>query len=234
MRYAIVFSVFGAYLLAGAALLGGWGWLLAWPALSYLIVAAGYLGLGPRVFGKRGDGRRSWWAFVLLMPYLTLTWVLWHIYRRWGNRPCCHEVAPGLWLGRRPLRHELPADVALIVDVTAEFSPARGVVGGREYLTVPTLDGTPSREAEVRAVLARLAEQDGTVFIHCAAGHGRSALVAAGVLLARGLASDAKQAEEMLRAVRPGVRLNREQRRLLKQLVSSGALADSPGTENAG
>ncbi len=219
MKYVIVFGLFALYLAGLAVLLEGWAWLLLWPALSFAVVAAGYAGLGPRIFGKGSDGRLAWWAVVVLLPYLLLTWTLWHLHRRVRRAPPCHEVAPGVWLGRRPLHHELPADVVLVVDLTAEFFAARRVRDGRDYLVLPTLDGTAPDEQRVREVVARLREHAGAVYIHCAAGHGRSALVAAALLLARGLAADDRQAEALLRRVRPGVRLTPPQRRLLRQLV---------------
>ena len=220
MKYVVVFTLFALYLAGLAVLLEGWGWLLLWPALAFALVAAGYAGLGPGVFGKRGDGRLAWWAVLALLPYLLLAWTVWHLQRLLGREPCCHEVAPGVWLGRRPLGHEVPAGVVLVVDLTAEFFAARGVRAGRDYLVLPTLDGTAPDEARFRAVLAQLTGHAGPVYIHCAAGHGRSALLAAALLLARGLAADELQAEMLLRQARRGVRLKPAQRLLLRRLVA--------------
>jgi protein-tyrosine phosphatase len=108
-----------------------------------------------------------------------------------------------------------------VVDLTAEFFAARGVRSGRDYLALPTLDGTAPDEVRFRTLLASLADHPGPVYIHCAAGYGRSALLAAALLLARGLAADARQAEARLREVRPGVRLKPPQRRLLRRLVAA-------------
>ena len=91
MKYAFVFSLL-ALILAGLAVLhGGWVWLLLWPSLSFAIVAAGYAGLGPRVFGKDDAGRLSWWSIVLLLPYLLLTWGLWSLTRCISREPGCHD-----------------------------------------------------------------------------------------------------------------------------------------------
>jgi protein-tyrosine phosphatase len=218
MKKVVVFTLFALYLAGLAVVVEGWAWLLLWPALSFLLVAAAYAGLGPGIFGKSDTGRLAWWATLLLLPFLVLTWTSWHFMRRFSRQPCCHEVAPGLWLGRRPLGHDLPAGVVLVVDLTAEFFVARGVRAGRDYLALPTLDGTAPDEARARAVLAQLAEHPGPVYIHCAAGYGRSALLAAAVLLWRGLAADDRDAEARLRQVRPGVRLLPAQRQLLRRL----------------
>lgn len=226
MIYAFVFSLFALFLVAVAAGIGDWGWLLAWPALSFAVVAAGYAGLGPRILGKRDDGRLSLIRSIVLLPFLLFCWSVWHMRRLVLREACCHQVAPGLWLGRRPLAREVPADVGLVVDLTAEFWPARGVLAGRAYLALPTLDADSPDEARLRLFVAQVAAHSGPVYVHCALGHGRSALFVAAVLLARGLASDDREAVRMLRVARPGVRLNGRQRRLLRQVAT--ALARTP------
>jgi protein-tyrosine phosphatase len=217
MKYAFVFGLLGVYLVGLAAVLGGWGWLLAWPGASLLLVAAAFAGLGPRVFGKRLDGSVAWWALLALLPYLLLTWLLWQLLRLTSKEPCCHEVVTGIWVGRRAYARELPADISMVVDLTAEFPEPRGVRKGRSYVCLPTLDTTAPAAAALREVVRRVDEHSGNVYIHCASGHGRSATVAAALLLARGLATDVAQAESLLRSRRPGIRLTRVQRVLLER-----------------
>jgi protein-tyrosine phosphatase len=221
MKYAFVFGLLSVYVFAAAYLLGGWGWLLAWPAVSFLLVTAAYLGLGPRIFGKRSDGRHAWWAVALLLPFLLLTWVVWHLLRLVSREDACNEVAPRLWLGRRPLAAELPPGVDLVVDLTAEFTASAAVVTGRSYLCVPVLDTLAPSEQQLRDVIEHTAGWPGVVYIHCAQGHGRSALVAAALLLRRGLAVDAADAVALLRQARPRVGLQRSQRQLLHRFVET-------------
>jgi protein-tyrosine phosphatase len=219
MLYAAVFVLLSGYFVVVAFLVGAWGWLLLWPAVSFLVLAAAYAVLGPCVFGKRPDGRLAWWSLLVLLPVLLLLWGLWRLVRLFSREPVCTEVAPGLWLGRRAFVRELPPGVLLVVDLTAEFPAPSGIRSGRDYLALPTLDGIAPDEDSFRAALARVAACPGPVYIHCAQGHGRSALLAAAVLLRRGLAGDVRQAEAMLRQARPGVRLKPGQRRLLLRVV---------------
>jgi protein-tyrosine phosphatase len=216
MKYAIVFGLLAVYLAVMAAVLGGAGWVLLWLAVNSAILAAAYAGLGPGVLGKRANGRLAWWA-LLLLPYLGITWLVWHAQRLLSREACCDEVAPGLWVGRRPLPHEVPAGIDLVVDLSAELAEPRGVMRGRSYLCLPVLDTLAPAPAAFRELIARVAAWPGPVYVHCAVGHGRSALVAAAVLLARGLARDGTEAEAMLRRARPAVRLKPAQRRLLEE-----------------
>lgn len=217
MRYVVVFGVIALHLVIAALHLGGWGYALLWPAGSFILLAIAYAGVGPRLLGKWPTGRIAWWALLAFAPAFLLLWTLWHLHRRGSREAPAHEVAPGVWLSRRPLVGEVPTEVALIVDLTAEFPVARGLTAGREYLLVATLDGLATRLPAFREGVERVAAFEGAVLIHCAAGHGRSATFAAAVLLRRGLARDPGEAEERLRKVRPGVRLNAGQRRLLQR-----------------
>ena len=115
---------------------------------------------------------------------------------------------------------DLPDGIELVVDLTAEFAMAKGIANGRDYICMPTLDtGAPGQEAFVSA-LRRISECDGGVFIHCASGHGRSAMLAAAVLIDKGIARTAEEAERILQQARPGIRLKPAQKAMLEDLAS--------------
>lgn len=107
-----------------------------------------------------------------------------------------------------------------MVDLTAEFPEPAGVRNRPVYRCLPTLDGAAPEESAFRALVAEVAAWPGPVFVHCALGHGRTGTFATAVLLARGLAADAREAVRMVRAVRPGVRLAPAQQRLLDAVAS--------------
>lgn len=223
MKYVLVFGFLGLYLVLLGFTTEGWAWLMVWPGISFLLVAAAFGGAGPGVFGKRPDGTIAWWGWVLSGPYLGLTWGLWHLLRLMSREPCCHEVAPVLWLGRRVLAWELPPEVTLVGDLTAELPEPWGVATGRTYIALPTLDTRAPDELAFRKLVEKVAAWPEPVFIHCARGYGRSATLAAAVLMARGLVGSAQEAEARLRKCRPGVRLNKTQRELLRRMTSPGS-----------
>jgi protein-tyrosine phosphatase len=139
------------------------------------------------------------------------------------KEPVADEVAPKIWVGRRPRPHELPAGVAIVVDLCAELAELPSVVRRQDYLALPTLDSTsPTPLALARAVdrvLDVLAATGGSAFIHCAFGHGRSATVAAAVLIRRGDAT-LDDVEARMRAIRPRIGLNAIQRAALAAAVA--------------
>ena len=204
-------------------------WILLWPAAVWSAVAIVYVAHAPRVLGKRADGRHAWWAWLAWAPlfgYARLT----HELARWLTRePVADEVAPGVWVGRRPRVHELPEGVAIVVDLCAELAETAGVAAGRAYLSVPTLDATAPAPAQIARAVDAVLAANGAAFIHCAFGHGRSATVAAALLVRRGDAT-LEDVERQMRACRPRIGLNAHQRGALAEAVRLGG---TPGTAPA-
>lgn len=217
MRYGLTLAVLGAaigYLGCQAEFAS---WIIVWAGISFLLAGLAYCGLGVRVFGKRPDGTIALFAVLLLWPFLMLTWGLWHLQRILSREDCCNEVAPGLWLGRRAYETELPPDVDLIVDLTAEFPEPRDVIAGRTYWCLPTLDAVSPDAEAFRTLVEKVAAWTGPAYIHCALGHGRSATVMIAVLIAKGEAADLQEAESRVKQARPGSAIHPGQRRLLEQ-----------------
>jgi len=215
LRFGGLQLALGTGLLGCAAVLGGGAWLLVWPAVSVAVVGLGYLGLGPGIFGKRPDGSLRAPHFALLLPYHAVAWLRMNADGWLRREPPWHEVAPGLFLGRQVPARALPPATRIVVDLTAELPAPAGLADGREYHCLPALDTSVPRYEEFAALARRIAGEPAAVYVHCAAGRGRSATFAAAVLLARGLAQSPAEAESRLRAARPGVRLHAAQRALL-------------------
>jgi protein-tyrosine phosphatase len=220
MKYAAVFAVLGLMLAAYAIGFGGWGLLLLGPAASFLVVALAYAAARPGLLGKRADGHLARWALALHLPFFALTWGFWHGHRWLSRKPACHEVVPGVWIGRRLLPAEVPPGVTLVVDLTAEFPERPSVRSGRAYLCLPTLDGMPSALDPAVAAAEQAATWPGGVLIHCGFGYERTGVFAAAVLLARGHAADPAAALELVRVARPGVRPNPAQLLRLQEIAA--------------
>jgi protein-tyrosine phosphatase len=210
-----------AYWVWWAATTGGLAWLALWPAVSFGAMGLAYLGLGARVLGKRRDGTRPWPYLLLLGPYLLFGFVVWRL-RALSSEPVSNEVAPGVHVGRLPRRGDLPAAVTLVVDLTAEFTIPAAVLGPRAYLCLPTLDGFIPAEESLRELVRQASEHEGEMYVNCAYGHGRSALVAGAIMLARGQATSGEEATRLMKAARPGVSMSGAQRAMLDRLAGAG------------
>jgi len=194
-------------------------WVLLWPAAVIAFAWGVYLVEAPRAFGKRRDGTLALWAWIVWAPVFLYQWIAHELVRRFSAEPVGTEVAPGVWVGRRPRPHELPPDVAIVVDLCAEFHAARGVREGRRYVAIPTLDARAPAPAEIAQIVDEVLAAGGPAFIHCALGHGRSATVAAAVLVRRGDAA-LGDVEAKMRTARPRIGLNAHQRAALAAAVA--------------
>lgn len=220
--YAVTFTILAGALIWTAIINGGLAWILMWLALSFLIVAAAYGGVGSIVFGKRSDGTRSLWAMVCLFPYLVLLWVIWSVRRLVGHEPCCTQIVPGVWLGRRPYEYELPPQTACVVDLACEFAAAKGVTTKRDYISLPTLDTLIPAETDFLTALKRASTHSGEIYVHCALGHGRSAMFVAAILLDRGIVQTPAEAVQIIQKTRPAIRLSRQQLDFLEWYLVRG------------
>jgi rhodanese-related sulfurtransferase len=220
MQLGLVFTALGIASAVGAAR-GGGAWLvLGWPALAFTLVGAGYLGVGARILGKRADGRRSPAVTLVFMPYFAMVHVGRALVRAAWPEPPFDEVSPGVFVGRRCAPAELPAGVGMVVDLTAELDALPGLPAAVGYRCLPTLDGHAPRLDALEALVGELVAFEDPVYVHCAAGHGRSAMVAAALLLRRGTVGNLEEAERTMRRARPRVRLAEAQRRVIRQLTS--------------
>jgi protein-tyrosine phosphatase len=195
-----------------------WPWhaLLTWVGLANAWVAVACFRGSATMFGKRADGQISALHMLVMLPYLALVWTFFAL-KLAGLRkePCWQWVAPGIYLGRKPRAGEVPADVATVVDLTCEFPENAQVVKQARYVCLPMLNRHVPSDDDFARLIADLVHHNAPLYIHCGAGRGRSAMVAAALLIQRGLASDVEQAEAMLVQRRPGVALHPCQRLLI-------------------
>lgn len=198
---------------------GGAAWILVWPAFSLVVVGLGYVWLGPWVLGKQADGTLAWYTALLLMPYFGAAEFAWYLVRVLGKEEPWHEVSRGLFLGRRVQHWELPARIGLVLDMTAEFVEPIEIRTGRRYVCLPTLDASVPTPTALADVIAEILPYPGNIYVHCAAGHGRSAMALGVLMVARGVASEIDQAIAMMTAARARVRLRTTQRRIALQAI---------------
>ena len=216
MKYGVLFSTLALLLVYFALTSRGWYQCLIWPALSFGVVGLGYLALGRRVFGKRPDGSMSLASVALLLPYLLYLWAVWHIIRLVSREPAHDNLVDGILIGRRLLSAEIPAGTQTVVDLTSEFPEPSALRSVPNYMAVPMLDASVLPSQSLANIASEIAMAESPVYIHCAQGHGRTGLIAALVLIARGDVTDPDTALKLVQSARPLVSLNGVQRDALK------------------
>lgn len=228
-RIGILFALISILLLLLGPVRGGWYYAAIWPAISFAVAGSAYWRFGPAVYGKRPNGVLAWNRLPLLLPYLAYSWSVWHLYRLVKTENIHDELLPDLLIGRRVLSSELPENVDVVVDLTAEFSEPAAIRRRPGYRCFPALDASAPSPTDLVEFLDSLDPEGGTLYIHCAEGHGRTGLFAAALLLKRGIAITPDDAIARVKAVRPRVRLNTAQRSCLystAELLAATQLTD--------
>jgi protein-tyrosine phosphatase len=213
MIYAIFFGGVGLGLIVWGIQFFGVGWLIVWLGMSFMVVGCSYAINRADGFGKSAQGTRSWQASLLLMPYLSATWLLWRAMRQHDAQPCWHQITDRLWLGRRPMVKELPLGIDLVVDLTCEFTRQKQLK--IPYLTLPILDYAVPSLSEFEQLIERLADFSGNIYIHCAAGRSRSAMLLAALLIKQGRFSTPQAAVAYIHSIRCCVELTKGQTKFL-------------------
>lgn len=247
MRLFYLLAVLGSSLLAAAAtsLAGvslvpaGWAAWVALPsawagsagiglAIAYL-VAAGEREPGRFFLGEAQLGRAVW-RFILV-PYLAAAIPLVIVSRFLARERLLDRVADRLHVGGAPLFWQRSAvlghGIDAVLNLCVEFGDFAKLGRTVVYRREGWLDGTAPTARQLQGAVDWIVEQHRagrSVLVHCAQGHGRSALAAAGAMLALGLASSPDEASRLLSAARPTIRLHGAQRRLLDRWwASAGA-----------
>ncbi len=221
MKYGITFTLFAALIAYVGIVNGGSGYFLLWPALSFLLVAIAYFGAGPIVFGKQPDGTLEPIRQILLAPFLLYLWLVWHIVRLVSRESPYDQLTESVFIGRRLLSSERPIQFDHIVDLTCEFNEP-SALRSTGYISLPTLDTHHPSLDELRRRVEMIANLDGTVYIHCAQGHGRTATLAIAYLIHIGHSVTIDDAIEYVLDRRPLAHLGRSQRKIIQALRMSG------------
>jgi len=180
-------------------------------------VALAYLLTFPGLLMKRADGSLHWLSWVVFWPYVLLSGVLLGGFRIVSRGRAYDEIVPGVLLGGRLLpweRSGLQAKESLaVLDLTFELPEARALRSRFKYRCIPLLDASAPSQDELHEGVEWLIQEaeKGCVYVHCAAGHGRSATFVAAYLLQTGVSTSPADAISLIAQRRPGVLLNSRQ-----------------------
>jgi protein-tyrosine phosphatase len=231
MAYTVAFGLLGAVLAGWAVVKGGWFLLLLWPAANLWALFAAYAHVGPKAFGKRSDGVIPLRIKILYLPFLLYVHLIRSVANGLSDENPVDQITPELLLGRRVPSSQIPEGVTYCVDLTAEFDEPREIRESTHYINLPILDGSVPSVESLHATLAQLA--DGTTFVHCAQGHGRTGVFALAFLAERGLVRTFEEGYSLIRETRPRIHLNRTQERFIRSYIQefggSASLKVDPG-----
>jgi protein tyrosine phosphatase (PTP) superfamily phosphohydrolase (DUF442 family) len=169
-----------------------------------------------RLLRKITKGLRILWTRLIRQGLrVTALWAADHAVRIITGAPMrsVSQITPQLHVGGQYRRRGWPRlasrGVTAVVNMRLEFDDNHTGIAPARYLYLPTVDDEPPTLEHLRAGVAFIAEEiarGGGVYVHCGAGVGRAAVMAAAYLVSTGLTPD--QAWARIRAVRPFIRPN--------------------------
>lgn len=218
MSYRFLLVVLGVSLSAIGIVRGGWFLPAGWLGADFLVLGIAHYRCAHGVFGKRSDGSLPWWSWVFFLPFLIYVRVVWLALNLLTREPAFHRVTNELTIGRRLAAGEVKEEFENYVDLTSEFAEPAAIRRLPGYWCFPLLDGGAPEPKALEAAISRL--RPGKTFVHCAQGHGRTGLFALALLIHTGAAANVEEGLRILKAARPGVWLNRTQRRCIEAFAA--------------
>ncbi len=225
MKYAFVFSLLGLVCGFYAISVEPLGLRLVFMslALCWLGVGLAYAGIGGKIFGKRRDGRLHWWS-ALFWPFHLLNFALLGAFRHSKKENRFDLIDDNILLGCQLRASDQPElashNIRAVLDLTCEFTEPL-FLRRLNYRCIPILDTRAPTLEQLQSGAEFLLQSaaHGPVYVHCALGHGRSALFVAAYLLRSGRAKTPQDAIEMVRVKRPHIGLHPAQLELLKRFA---------------
>lgn len=168
----------------------------------------------PKLLRKIAKGLGILWARLTQQGLRTSAlWAADHAVRIITGAPMrsVSQITPHLHVGgqyrRRGWRRLAARGITAVVNMRIEFDDSEAGIAPPPYLHLPTVDDEPPTLEQLRQGVAFIAEEvarGGGVYVHCGAGVGRAAAMAAAYLVSTGLTPD--EAWARIREVRPFVR----------------------------
>ena len=154
-----------------------------------------------------------WGRFTQQGLPVTAWWAADHAVRILTGAPIrrVSQITPQLHVGgqyrRRGWQRLAARGITAVVNMRIEYDDNDTGIAPERYLYLPTVDDEPPTLAQLREGVAFIAEEvarGGGVYVHCGAGVGRAATMAAAYLVSTGLTPE--QAWARIEDARPFVR----------------------------
>jgi protein tyrosine phosphatase (PTP) superfamily phosphohydrolase (DUF442 family) len=161
--------------------------------------------------------------------WVTLLWAIDHAVRILTGAPIrrLSQITPQVYIGGQYRGRGWPRlqrrGITAVINLRVEFDDQSAGIAPPHYSYLPTEDDQPPTLEQLREGVAFIqdeVERGGAVYVHCGAGVGRAATMAAAYLVSTGLS--AADAWDRIRQVRPFVRPMPAQLSQLERFDSQG------------
>ena len=225
MKYPIAFNCIATAIITNSLSLATIPMMVTgYVALTYIFMSLVYVSDKTNAFSKNIQGQIPLKNKLILWPIHIINSVVFKLWESLTRESPYSEISKDVFLGKKLSNQEAVKFLSeigdrklFVLDLTSELSENMILYKSSFYKNIPVLDASiPTMKAlEEGSNFIKEASGNGVVYVHCAQGHGRSALFIAAYLLLAKQALNPKDAENLIVLLRSGVKLNWLQRKLL-------------------
>lgn len=200
--YPIFFFGFAAFFAYQAVTSEGVAaWLSGWTAISGSVMGAAYLFRRPGWVAGKSNGELNPFLVLVNAPWLALTYLAGWIQAKLSKESPWDRIGEtNVTISRYPFGlDDWNGDFDLVVDLTCELPSSAKRIRGARYESFPNLDGVPLVENGDELV----SEREERILVHCAQGHGRSAIFTSRLLVRLGWVESLDEGLHLIRRSRP-------------------------------
>ena len=144
------------------------------------------------IISKQKNGSINPVLLTINLPWLLLTWTIFKLQIICSRENFCDQIeGTNIWISRRPTQKDDISKFELIIDLTSEFLSD---TTNNQYISYPNLDGHSLMNLPIITEF----DKEKPTLIHCANGHGRSALFTAILLKENGTCLTVKESLDLI------------------------------------
>ena len=227
--FTVWFSLFGTLFvfLCWHADTHVWNLVFAYIAVPHILLAVAYGFNRSNIFLKTKTGRFRVLSWLLFFPYLLPNYIAFRLYCVLGKEPACNKIFDNIYLGRRLKGNEMSLverhGIRRVLDLTTEFPEPPFMRAMPDYLCLPVLDTLAPSLDMLHKGVDWLLQKDTQLptYVHCAFGHGRSAVYILALMIKKSPESTVEEALSLVQTIRPRVQLKKGQLDILVKYRAS-------------
>jgi hypothetical protein len=195
---------------------------LYWLAFSYTFIALIYfINKANSFFKNKDSGKIPVFIILLTIPYFLLIYSIWYFKYKFSKENKINFFFENYYIGKKILFQDLPNEIEVVIDLTSEFNEDSNILKNRKYILFPILDGSIPDIDDFYLFIKEISKIQSNIYIHCAEGHGRTALVGIVLYLIKNKKCSFEDGLTFIKSKRDNIRLNNTQEEFLKEFIKS-------------
>ncbi|MDX1959640.1 MAG: dual specificity protein phosphatase family protein [Leptospiraceae bacterium] len=201
--------------------------ILYWFSCSFFYLGGIYFLNKPNLLAKNQYlGRISGFIILFNLPYFLLINSIWFLKDTFSKENRTDYFFENYYIGKKVSFKNLPKNIETVVDLTAELNEDYDIVRNKNYILFPILDGSIPDINDFYLLIKKITNLQNNIYIHCAEGHGRTAIVAIVLYLLKNKELSINDGISFVKSKREKISLNETQKEFLNSFIDSEYFLD--------